>query len=316
MKYILYILLLIAIFSCERELELDSGSYEKRPVVNAILSSDSLIVVNLTYSSYFTESTYETIERASVQITDLTEGESYQLYHSGGGNFQNRVAAISSHDYRLEIENVGSKLISAETCVPNDVELNLTIDTLYDELNLISELEIDIEIKNDPDTDNYYSLEVFEYSKVKDSELETDSVTTVNLIEPLQSQLLHTTNDLGLKTLNIFTDIGFDGKDVKTSFNIGRSEILFDNGTRGGSSNGSSNGNEETDETEGEARPKYAIRIMAMSPELYNYLKSFEIYSQQENLVTSNTQPSSIDFNIINGLGIFGGSNVQIIPIN
>jgi hypothetical protein len=315
MKNIFFVILVLSIFSCERELTVDDSNFERSVVVNSILSSDSLLSVNLSYTSFFTDTDLRYAADSKVYITDLVTQEEFKLEYTGGGDYISDVVATKDHEYALSVITSDGIEMSSETCVPEDIMVDISIDTIYDSESYISELKIGVEISNDPDADNFYTFEVFPYQRrvihsdsIKDGgqdyQGDFEDMESIKYEEDINS-------NVALKNLNLFSDKGLNGEDISTSFNLDSSDISFGDKDSNDGSGSSTESNDVIEYTQA-----YAIRIMAVSPELFNYMESYEIYNQQGVVNTSNSQPSNIAFNIENGIGVFGGSNIQIIPIN
>ncbi len=316
MKKYIYILIVFSIVSCERELTLDSSNFEKQIVVNSTLSADSTFTVDLAYSRFITDTNTEYVDDAQVSIMDLTSNRSYALINSGDGRYINPNVAIKSHDYKLSVMSNYNQHLTGYTCIPQDLMVDISVDTIYDNNFFINELNIGVEIANDPNSDNFYSFELLPYLKrVVDLDSIYDNTPIVDFVSNSLPQFTDASSTDLFKNLNIFSDKEFEGKDVSTSFSFGREDISF--GDNEESDRSESNNNTSEVNVNGiKYVQAYAVRIMAVSPELFDYMQSYEIYNQQSSINSSNSQPSKIEFNIENGLGVFGGTNIQIIPIN
>jgi len=314
MKYYIFIIILFSIISCESDLTIDDSNFKKEVVVNSILSSDSTLTADLSYSSFFNDSNVEAVEDAQVSVIDLTSGRQYALIHSADGHYKNPNKGIKSHEYSLLVTTYDNKEMTAQTCIPQDIILDVSIDTLYDDERYINELSIGVEIANDPNRDNYYTFELLPYRKIvtRQDSFVVES-TPLEFVPNDLPQLSEVPSDFKSKNFNLFSDIGYDGKNISTSFNFGRDDISFGDKKPNDVTDQSS----EAETTSGDRYVQaYAIRIMAVSSDLFDYIKSYEIYNQQNNITSSNSQPGKIIFNIENGIGVFGGTNTQLIPIN
>ena len=97
------------------------------------------------------------------------------------------------------------------------------------------------------------------------------------------------------------SDDQFNGKKYSTKLTLGNDIIK---NTEGG------NDGVHTSEN-----PRFNLKIMAVSKDLYEYLRTYELYKQTEIAITSTSQPVHVYSNIENGLGIFGGYNLKEFPI-
>ena len=318
MKNLFFLISCLCLFSCENELTFDESNFEKNVVVNSIISSDSLLKVNLSYSNFITDTRIRYVADAQVFITNLYTQEEYKLEHDGAGDYISNAVATNSHDYALKVLTLDGAELTSETCIPQDIEVKISIDTIYGNDSYISELEIGLDIVNDPNADNFYTFEVFPYQKriIQQDSIKDEDNDIIEIFEtnsPIIQEDEESSTDSRFKILNLFSDKDLDGEDISTSFSIDSTDISF--GDKGTNNNGDTNTQDNSSNSDKYIQT-YAIRIMAVSPELFNYMKSYEIANQEGVVNTSGTQPSEFAFNINNGLGVFGGSNIQIIPIN
>ena len=144
MKYFIVIILGFSLFSCEKELTIDDSNFESEVVVNSILSSDSTLNVNLSYSSFITDPTIRYVSDAQVFITNLNTQEEYKLEHDRKGNYVTDVVAYKSNDYALSVITFDGNEMTSETSVPRDILVDVSIDTLYDINSDFSELSLSL----------------------------------------------------------------------------------------------------------------------------------------------------------------------------
>ena len=76
MERILYILLMLILFSCQKELEFEGGDDTSRIVLNCVLESGEIIEVNLSNSKNILQepSQYDSIVDATITIKNLAAG--------------------------------------------------------------------------------------------------------------------------------------------------------------------------------------------------------------------------------------------------
>ena len=121
------------------------------------------------------------------------------------------------------------------------------------------------------------------------------------------------------KTLIPFSDLGH-GNSISETFNVGSDEIQFVTSESIEDNTGGSNTDNTEDGTQNGQKYEeaYAIRIRAVSAQLFDYFNSTELAEAQANdsFGSNISSPAIIRYNITNGLGVFGGSNTVVVPIN
>lgn len=320
MKYLLPIFTVLILISCERELIIGEVGFTKQVVINSILNPDSTYVVNLSYTKpRDSNDGFDYVDDAKVQIMDVTTQRFFHLSYSGNGDYKLGRKPNPTHEYELEIVTLENKIISAYTIIPDDIQYVVSVDTLFDSNNEFESLNIDIDIENNPDTDEFYTFEIFPYQRLitnKDS-----LIDPIEFLSTEQSLELSTDGrfESNFKTLIPFSDIGH-GNSISETFNVGSDEIKFitaesiedESGNSGTGDNGTETQNEEQYEE------AYAIRIRAVSAQLFDYFNSTELAEAQANdsFGSNISSPAIIMYNITNGLGVFGGSNTVVLPIN
>jgi hypothetical protein len=228
-----------------------------------------------------------------------------------------------THEYELEIVTIENKIITASTIVPDDIKYEVSVDTLFDSNNEFESLNIDIDIENNPDTDEFYTFEILPYQRLvlnRDS-INADNPNPFEQLNSLESLELSSYGSFGsnFKTLIPFSDIGH-GNSISETFNVGSDEIQFvtNESIEGNSGSSSSEDSEDNTQNGQVYEEAYAIRIRAVSAQLFDYFNSTELAQAQANdsFGSNISSPAIIRYNITNGLGVFGGSNTVVVPIN
>lgn len=335
MKNFLFILSLLAISACEKELDYEFGEFQKSVVVNSILSTDSNFNVSLSYSkSIFSVGDFEMISNAEVKIKNTTNGQSIIMESLGDGTYTYANQPIEGHSYELEVTIDGQeKVIEANTYVPDSLDAVVDVAPIFigEEFQ---EFSIDIVIEDNPDVENYYIYEVIRNNKydchepkeddpsddpvpdpngpdVPDQNSEPLNDDNADVISPVTGDFLTPdgyTNQNNINKKNdgsgFISDKEFSNNKFKTSFSITKEDIRDDNSEQ-------IINRECLDENES----PYSLKVMTVSADLFDYLKSVDFFNQSISNDTSIKQPVTIITNIENGVGIFGGVNVQIYPI-
>ncbi|NNE25634.1 MAG: DUF4249 domain-containing protein [Saprospiraceae bacterium] len=298
LRLTIFILSLTMFLSCEEDVTIKIEDNDRQIVINSIISTDSIWNVNLTYSkSIFSDQEFEYIQAASVKVTNLTNDQSFFLKSIGNGDYQRALMPNEGHSYELEINTDEGESARAVTYVPSVLKVEVMRSNSIDE-NGNNTIEIDIEIEDNPVEENFYVWEIVE-NKIVEEEIVTEPL---NIDFTLPTEFEEGQTELkSLNSLLFISDDKFNGKKYSTKLTLGNDVI---NNGEGGNDNASSS---ET--------PRFNLRIMAVSKDLYEYLRTYELYKQTDIAITSINQPVNVYSNIENGLGIFGGYNLKEFPI-
>lgn len=299
MKKLIYILPLLILIACEETITINGTESARQIVINSIISTDSTWNVNLSYSqSIFDDKEIEFIEYASAKVTNLMTGQTFFLKNTGNGDFRRALQPSEGHAYELEINTLDGKTATAQTYVPSVLKVDVVKNDLLDSEGNQS-IEIDIEIEDNPNEENFYVWELVENKR--ESITTEPGESTNNKVQALDGPESNSTVDL--KSLNsplFISDNNFNGKTYSAKITVG-DDVL--NSVVGEPS------------SDGPEYPRFKLRIMAVSKDLFEYLRTYEIYKQTEIKITSIAQPVEVYSNIENGLGIFGGYNLKEFPI-
>lgn len=334
----LYIILFVslAFFSCEERRDLDVIDFEKKVVLNAIISTDSTWHLNLSYTkSIFDTGEFEMISDASVHVLNKTNGQSFFLDEKRNGRYCRQLNPTEGHEYELKIEIEDRPLIKASTYVPSVLNVDVISQAIIDTDGLPS-IEIDIEIEDNPNEENFYVWELKPYVTNSDnvtegnSEIEIPEIHTLEasvpdslVLTPIRTEISKD-NIFSLVTNDKYTDTSdsrtksfnspsfISDKESKEGKIINRlvldNEVLND-------LNAESIEIEQEDNNNAEDRvPIFQLSVKAVSGELYKYLQTYEAY-KTEATNTSIVAPTNIYSNIDNGSGIFGGYSLKTFNI-
>lgn len=302
MKQIIATLICFAFLSCEESIDIKSDNDSSQIVLNSIISTDSVWRVNLSYSkSIFSPDDFELIDDASVKVNNLNNGQSFFLESKGNGCYGRALNPNEGHNYELVITTKDSRIVKARTYVPSVLEVDVVKNSSID-MNGDETIEIDIEIEDNPDEDNFYVWELVENTAPIVEEQPNDApIENLDINYSIASE--DEGEDENLKTLNsqIFvSDKEFTGKKYAARVTIGK-EVLENI--------------QNPELPAGESHARFSLRVMAVSADLFEYLRTYELYRQSEIKVTSISQPVSVYSNIEHGLGIFGGYLLKEFPI-
>ena len=159
-KNLIYIVLFLIIsVSCEKIIDINIPEKDKKIVINSIISTDSLIKVNVSKSLnildnqnaiFLNDATVKLYEDNVFieQLTNITNGnyKSQTFYPQVGKN------------YKIEVSSNGLKTITAENKIPNKVTIN-KIDTITKNVEGYNTFEFTINFTDPVNEENYYFLE-------------------------------------------------------------------------------------------------------------------------------------------------------------
>lgn len=324
----------LILWSCEDRRDFDVDNFEKEVVLNSIISTDSSWNVQLSYTkSIFDEEEFSIIGDADVRVLNLTNGQSFYLDKNKAGSYSRELNPVEGHEYALSVEIPGHDEISARTYVPSVLEVDV-VSNFTSTNDGKENIEIDIEITDNPNEENYYVWELLEVDLRRFAADAASSSPVSTKIDDLASEEEDNNDEISsdensenstnefLSTNNIYsflTDDDTDNSYQKKDYNS--LSFLSESDVRSGKianrlildgkilTNQSAEGEEENSNPK--KTPLFELKVMAVSSDLYEYLKSYESYRNNEIKNTSISDPVIIHSNIENGLGIFGGYNLK-----
>lgn len=329
------ILCFIFLASCEDRRSLQIDDFEKEVVLNSIISTDNQWEISLNYTnSIFDNTEFEIINEAEVFILDLETQEKFYLDFSRAQTYKNEAYPEEGHHYQVCAKVGENPIIKSTSYIPNVLDVNVNQTSFTDE-NGQAQLEIDIELNDNPLEDNYYMLELLPannpesnidptsnnfQNQINDNSTSKGDVqingdrpvvkdeNVINIVSNKES--ISKIKDKALSSPVFLTEADvYEGKISNTL--ILTPEVLTSNQTI----EGPIGTPENTNTTTTKPRPKFQLNVMAVSSELYNFLQSYENYKNSSFQNSSVSDPESIYSNIINGRGVFGGYIVKTYTI-
>lgn len=312
-KYILLILFVSSLLSCEKTLQFDDEGLANQLVLNSIISTKKDFSASLTKSRSILENTNNgggLMAEGSLEI--YLNGELIKNLNSPTGSFTTSgINPKAGDSFRIVIHSNGKEL-EAETKIPNQAEVSsIDTSTVSNQSGQWTNYKLNIK---DPSGEDYYRLvlmtERLSFYTAKDS-LGNDkrhySVNTSQWLfgsdDPVFKSLYNNFGqdviDAGPKNnYSIFTDDYFQGKEYSLKF------WVF-NGYNGGGYGYSDPSNPAM--SSGVIYQRYIIHVQKLSKELFNYLKYLNLYDFYHGNPFS--EPVQVYSNVKNGIGIFAGLN-------
>lgn len=206
-KLFLTIILIIAILSCDKEINIDFPSYTKMLVVEGWIEQGKPAKVLLTYNAAYFDNIDSTnlrnyvATRAKVTVSDSSRNEiltlkSNDIYFPPIYYFGSQIIGKLNSSYSIKIEDAG-KIYETTTTIPNLVIPDSIWFDRLDNSDTLGLLWIDITDK--VNENNYYRVLIKRKGKDK------------NFVPPLTST---------------FDDQLFNGNKIRLSFSKGNSNIL------------------------------------------------------------------------------------------
>lgn len=295
-KIILYIGLVLVLFSCEKTLELDADARTSKLVVNTLFSSDKEWRLELTRSLSVLDdgNLANFIDNATVNILDENNDLVDQLsYNFGYYVSLTNLKPIAGNKYKVEVSAPNYESVSSEDFCPSSVAISNLDTTSFKNSFGDKEYITTIRFQDPSNTENYYGIEV-EASSWTSTYYPSLGIydTTYNGTEKMylvssDPSISESGSEDYQQTL-VFKDNLFDGleKSVTVNYNI------YDSG-------------------DPDQFYVMRMRLISFTESSYNYSKSIEAYQRVEG--NPFAEPVQVYSNIEGGFGIFGGqSNSEI----
>jgi hypothetical protein len=243
------------------------------------------------------ETSIADVRDAHVVITDLeTEQEVILNYSEELGSYTAEAFPKEDGYYRIDVDHPDYPSVYAYNEVPRKITIG-SLDTSTVFFDGEKRLQVNFNIIDDEEADNYYVWDLLISNESNENILpsgDADLVSTDNNTEVISDE------SFNAQSMLFIQDDSFNGTEYATSF---LTEANLNEGLEAENSN-----NEE--------ELKIQLRIMAVSEDLFEYLKSVESYYQNDKVNSSTINPIEIRSNIHNGLGIFGAFEQSLIEVN
>lgn len=328
-KTIIAVFLYSVLISCRKNVQNIKNEKNKIVVLAEITAGDSAIIPvskSIAVGNGETVS-FEKITTASVTITDAT-GPVQTLRWNNSNVFLNNPATIYTHPalfksnqtYSLQINQTGLETINATTHIPAPFSVS-DVEADENERNGKKVLEFNFTIHDNSNEKNYYLFEALK-QLVSLSEyffwqgVKYDYNTPEGQIaykEAKRQQSVDIFKDTVLTNkyirLNLFTsDTQTDNEDFGSLDSSFHRVFLSDSSFNGSNYKSSFAVDQSYFEAKvPEEKGIILIRVKSVSRELFDYLSQYEKY-RTEFGIRSPASLASPSGNILNGLGVFGGS--------
>lgn len=294
----------------ETVIELDIPDHESVLVLNSLLDTDTNVQLVVSHSvGAFSNNTPSFINDANVvlykddQFIDSLLPDMDQpvyIYYEDGNNSSELPMYYYTSDYipkedanyRIEVSHNEYMNVTAETYIPNDIELyNIDIDTTIEE-DLIG---LTFSFNDNPNQQNYYRLKVFS-SCIKEWEGEDGYIEYAGFRG--YSEIL--SNDPSFPGGVPFNGYSFEGNNVVFT------DALFD-------------GQQKTITLDVRTAISYSdcdtvmIRFSTFSDDSYSYYNSLSNHSEKGELGIFGGEVIPVYTNVENGLGVLISTNSQKI---
>ncbi len=308
MKAFSIFLALFLLAACEPQSEEipDTG---RKTVINGLLSTDSLISVNIHTSEYITDTNFigsdkESFSHANALILENgTTIDSMRYSQIWGGTdafinknnyFASRVFPLPGHTYKIMVRNPGLPDATATAKIPQLVGIDsidttlVTLTGAFEEWESNKRLVCNVTFTDPRDEQNYYLFYVYRgvdnYSKAVMEFTSKDPI--------IEEELNHGTIKLGIAftdksingqshTLNII----MDGKDIGRPF-WGSDPPFYSN-----------------------HRTTLYFRLYSIAEEYFSYIRTLNLFFKNYNDPLA--EPTQVYSNVEGGYGIFAGAAVS-----
>jgi len=290
--FALFLILLLS--SCVHDVDIEIGEFQQKMVINSIFNSSEAWSIKLTNSRNILDQDSQIlpIEDASVIIIESDTRKIFELIHQSDGIYTSNALPEIGKKYELEVAHPDYGVATAITSVPSSLELE-AIDTATVEHEGERSLRINFNILDNEEEENFYVWDL-----VTSQEDEIDILPTKEAyLSSLDGDVEIINDRSNIQHSKLFiSDREFNGGQHNTSFITFEDVKSFQN----------------TDPQNGK---KLKLRVLSVSKDLFEYLKSVEESYRSQNINTSSVYPVDYEFNISNGIGIFGAYKQILVDI-
>lgn len=297
-----YIILLCSLLcvSCEEEISFESNHFTPKIVLNSIFTNDSIWVISLahTTSIFDKNSDQNFITDAIIGITNVKGEQVCELYHEGKGIYKSFKCVCANDElYNINVFSKKYGSVYAHSKVPNKTNINNLQITVSKEYTNASEVEFKIE-DNSPDR-NYYIWSIVDVDTLKNQ-----VTSNVNSKLDFKLWISEIREQFGKVTSGKLSNTGAT-TDLDLESNSSTAKLITNKNLK----------REDGTSVPYEKNVVPMLKLMTVSPELYNYYKSMEAYLKYNNTASSVAEPQKLFSNVEGGLGIFAGYSIQYYTI-
>ncbi len=302
-KYSLFIVI-IGLASCAKDIDIEFKDFNSRLVINSTFNPDSIFTVHISKTGNLAdaEDNVEDIDYAKVLLSCDTFEDSKILTSIGGGKYiSSTLYPEVDVTYSIEVEVSGFKTAYARGKVPSPVVIS-SIDTamIIETRGEALQVAFDIESTNTNDDSEYYIWDIYNVNSVKGSN--SNPFAQEDWIQNAWLNTSYSDTDIIADSNQLQSKIFYQNQNGSSI--VKGSVLSFDNDIF----NGNTVGNNQDS-------VKLMLRLLSVSPELYEYSKSVELYNINRNIGSNQSSPLEIYSNVENGLGIFGGYNQTLTEL-
>lgn len=326
--YILSIICLISLLSCEKDIEFSGEITKPELVINSLIFPDTTVSIKVSKSRFFLDDDskpFETVNNAKVKlyINDVFKEE---LISKGAGIYESLYKPDAGDKIKVEVKVDGYELAESEVEIPDYINItkidtniiNLKKEPIinggyynqygeYLEGDTVGyyynrEINFSLNFEDIKDKENYYRLAIYSrdyYNGARDSmdnylyfdfyDIVSGNRSTGD--EDILGEITETSN-----RYNVFSDELFDGKTYPLKFKINTYSYEYLNGYNQGSKTSS----------------KIIINLQAISKSYYLYLKTVAADPGDMNFFS---EPVQIHSNVKGGIGVVGSCTKNIKSI-
>lgn len=299
MKHFLLLITCSFLFSCQQDYFVDNVAFTPNLVANSLFTAGSSIDVYVHSSRNVldNESSIQEIDNAKVVIRDADANPIATLsYDVAGRYFSNNIELLAGEKYTLEVSSEGFESITATSIIPHQVEANLQ-NSNFVPGGISEDLNVDLQLRDNDVSDNYYVYEVGDSIALKLSKEEP-----FKILDLLDVEILLTSEDLNQE--QIATNSLLQSRVFLKDKTFANAEYNINFKAK---SNPAAAGPVVL--TSEEVFSDQRMRVVTASENLYEYYKSIESYRIKGAANSSISEPIAVYSNVSNGLGVFAGYN-------
>lgn len=321
-EFLIFLLLIIGagFVACEKDIEFKGKIGNPKPVLNGLLTPDSVVTVQLTQTRFVLSpsDSFEAISDAQVSLY-VNGVLKEQLTHFGNGKYKGTYYPQPGDDIKIEASGNGFENLFAQTVIPmnSGIVVADSIVTInkeeapYDDNRVLKtetrNLQFKLILTDAAGEDNYYYIKGKRSTRINRTGQIIDFPIDIKLNESLKNSTTDTEDffdeifgddyDSG-DIDNLFSDRFVDGKEIVFDFSF---HDIID-------SYALAEGEEIDYDNRAKFTVKYEIEIGEISKDFYHCMISADKAVNAEDFGPF-AEPMMIYSNIQNGVGILGSYN-------
>lgn len=290
-KYLLGLVIIVIILSCENPVEIPIKNKESKMVINSVLKTDRIIELKLSASKYILDKNNDILKISDANVKLFEDDNFIGNFDSfGEGNYIMNYTPKLGKNYKVEVVHDKYKTVSAESRVLMPISVVIVDTMTIKNNNTNDKLRMKVNFTDPSSVKNYYIISFISKTTYCDDNnnciddyydlyVETDDVIMKSMIDK-EYTMFEVEKNTQYKSF-LFSDELINGENYTATFDIGR--YFYEDLT-------------------------HIVVLNSISEDLFKYIVTLQEYNSSGGFMS---EPVMVYSNVKNGIGIFGSMSAS-----